>query len=290
MTPRTRAAFCFGISLLLSALDFPCYAPAPLLQKPDITMPVYHLYFSPCSSTYDTTYAFCRAISQNAAIEVNLTDRETEVPEIPAGSVAVVAAPVYAGRIPTPMADKLARARLEGVKVVTFAVYGGRAYEDALLELNDLCEKAGATVLASAATLAAQVDVRDGEHGRPHANDFAEIKDFGRRVCEKYAKGETTPVIVPGNRPYRPAYKAAFVPETDTAMCRKCGVCVAACPTGAIDAQDPSKTDINLCINCMRCAASCASGAKAQPAAAKAFITARLSPLLGGHKPNEFYV
>ena len=91
-------------------------------------MPVYHLYFSPCSSTYDTTYAFCRAISQNAAIEVNLTDRETEVPEIPAGSVAVVAAPVYAGRIPTPMADKLARASLEGVKVVTFAVYGGRSF------------------------------------------------------------------------------------------------------------------------------------------------------------------
>ena len=114
-------------------------------------MPVYHLYFSPCSSTYDTTYAFCRAISQNAAIEVNLTDRETEVPEIPAGSVAVVAAPVYAGRIPTPMAEKLARAHLQGVKVVTFAVYGGRAYEDALIELNDLCEKAEATVLASAA-------------------------------------------------------------------------------------------------------------------------------------------
>ena len=125
-------------------------------------MPVYHLYFSPCSSTYDTTYAFCRAISQNAAIEVNLTDRETEVPEIPAGSVAVVAAPVYAGRIPTPMAEKLARAHLQGVKVVTFAVYGGRAYEDALIELNDLCEKAEATVLASAATIAAHVFARSG--------------------------------------------------------------------------------------------------------------------------------
>lgn len=190
-------------------------------------MPVYHLYFSPCSSTYDTTYAFCRAISQNAAIEVNLTDRETEVPEIPAGSVAVVAAHVF---------------------------------------------------------------VPDLERGRPDENDFAEIRDFGRRVCEKYAAGDESPVVVPGNRPYRPAYKAAFVPETDTAMCRKCGVCIAACPTGAIDAQDPSKTDINLCINCMRCVASCASGAKAQPAAAKAAITARLSPLLGGHKPNEFYL
>lgn len=166
----------------------------------------------------------------------------------------------------------------------------GRAYEDALIELNDLCEKAEATVLASAATIAAHVFVPDLERGRPDENDFAEIRDFGRRVCEKYAAGDESPVVVPGNRPYRLAYKAAFVPETDTAMCRKCGVCIAACPTGAIDAQDPSKTDINLCINCMRCVASCASGAKAQPAAAKAAITARLSPLLGGHKPNEFYL
>lgn len=263
-----------------------------LFSSPSLRLPCLFItfIFPPCSSTYDTTYAFCRAISQNAAIEVNLTDRETEVPEIPAGAVAVVAAPVYAGRIPTPMAEKLARAHLQGVKVVTFAVYGGRAYEDALIELNDLCEKAEATVLASAATIAAHVFVPDLERGRPDENDFAEIRDFGRRVCEKYAAGDESPVVVPGNRPYRPAYKAAFVPETDTAICRKCGVCIAACPTGAIDAQDPSKTDINLCINCMRCVASCASGAKAQPAAAKAAITARLSPLLGGHKPNEFYL
>ena len=42
-------------------------------------MTVYHLYFSPCETTYDATYVFCRAVSQNAAVEVNLTDRETEV-------------------------------------------------------------------------------------------------------------------------------------------------------------------------------------------------------------------
>ena len=72
-------------------------------------MTVYHLYFSPCETTYDATYVFCRAVSQNAAVEVNLTDRETEVPDMPAGSVAVVAGPVYAGRIPAPMADKCGR-------------------------------------------------------------------------------------------------------------------------------------------------------------------------------------
>lgn len=253
-------------------------------------MTVYHLYFSPCSSTYDTTYVFCRAISEHAPIEANLTDRGTEVPAMPAGSVAVVAAPVYAGRIPTPMAEKLARADMKGVKVVTFAVYGGRAYEDALLELNDLCEKAGATILASAATIAAHVFVPDLERGRPDEDDFDEIRDFGRRVCKKFASGNFSPVQVPGNRPYRPAYKAMFVPETDTALCRKCGVCAVVCPTGAIDPQNPACTDINLCINCMRCAASCVSGAKAQPAAAKAAITAKLSPLLGGRKPNEFYL
>lgn len=253
-------------------------------------MPVFHLYFSPCSSTYDTTYVFCRAISENAPIEVNLTDRDTEVPLMPEGSIAVVAAPVYAGRIPTPMAEKLARSVMTGVKVITFAVYGGRAYEDALLELNDLCEKAGATVLASAATIAAHVFVPDLERGRPNEDDFDEIRDFGRRACEKYASGSFSPVTVPGNRPYRDAYKAVCVPETDTALCRKCGVCAVVCPTGAIDPAEPSKTDIALCINCMRCASSCVSGAKALPAPVKAAITARLSPLLGAHKANEFYL
>lgn len=253
-------------------------------------MPVFHLYFSPCSSTYDTTYVFCRAISENAPFEVNLTDRDTEVPLMPEGSIAVVAAPVYAGRIPTPMAEKLARATMKGIKVVTFAVYGGRAYEDALLELNDLCEKAGATVLASAATIAAHVFVPDLERGRPNEDDFDEIRDFGRRVCEKYAAGSTTPVVVPGNRPYRAAYKAVFVPETDVAMCRNCGVCAVVCPTGAINPADPSQTNIELCINCMRCASSCASGAKAVPAPFSAIISKRLSVLLGGHKANEFYL
>lgn len=253
-------------------------------------MSVYHLYFSPCSSTYDTTYVFCRAISEHAPVEVNLTDRDTQVPVMPAETVAVVAAPVYAGRIPSTMAEKLARADMRGVKVVTFVVYGGRAYEDALLELNDLCEKAGATVLASAATLAAHVFVPALERGRPDEADFDEIRNFAREVCEKYAEARFSPVVVPGNRPYRPANKAAFVPQTDMALCRKCGVCVAVCPTGAIDAADPSKTDINLCINCMRCAASCVSGAKALPVAVKTAITAKLSPLLGGRKANEFYL
>ena len=183
-------------------------------------MTVYHLYFSPCETTYDATYVFCRAVSQNAAVEVNLTDRETEVPDMPAGSVAVVAGPVYAGRIPAPMADKLARARMEGVKVVTFAVYGGRAYEDALLELNDLCEKAGAQVLASAAIVSEHTFLPDLERGRPDEKDFEELRGFARSVCEKHASGSFTPVTVPGNRPYRAGYKAGFVPETDTAMCR----------------------------------------------------------------------
>ena len=253
-------------------------------------MPVYHLYFSPCSSTYDTTHAFCRAISEHSPLEVNLTDRETEVPLMPEGSVAVVAAPVYAGRLPTIFADKLARSNMKGVQVVSFVVYGGRAYEDALLELNDLCEKAGATVLASAATIAAHVFVPDLERGRPDETDFAEIRHFAQQVCEKYASGRFAPVSVPGNRPYRDAYKAVFVPQTNAALCRKCGVCAVVCPTGAIDSTDPSHTDIGRCINCMRCVDSCVSGAKALPSPVKAAITARLSHLLGGRKPNEFYL
>ena len=251
-------------------------------------MPVYHLYFSPCSSTYDTTYAFCRAISQNAAIEVNLTDRETEVPEIPAGSVAVVAAPVYAGRIPTPMADKLARARLEGVKVVTFAVYGGRAYEDALLELNDVLLARGATPVASAAIVAQHSMAPSVAADRPTATDYQNLSVFSRFALQKYDELHAVAVQVPGNRPYRAWSKMPVTPVV-SGKCIHCGQCIQKCPTMAIWITDPKKTDPSKCILCMRCVAICPQQARQLPAQAKEAIEKKLAPVAKLTRENEFF-
>lgn len=61
----------------------------------------------------------------------------------------MVAAPVFGGRIPSIVAEKLNELEGHGKKAVTLVVYGNRAYEDALLELNNVVEDRGFQVAAS---------------------------------------------------------------------------------------------------------------------------------------------
>ena len=56
--------------------------------------------------------------------------------------------------IPSVVREKIKTLAGEGKKAVTIAVYGNRAYEDALLEMNDILIQGGFTVIASAAFVA----------------------------------------------------------------------------------------------------------------------------------------
>ena len=46
--------------------------------------------------------------------------------------------PVYAGRVPAFAVERLKGIKTSGVKCVIVAVYGNRAYEDALVEMQDV--------------------------------------------------------------------------------------------------------------------------------------------------------
>ena len=46
--------------------------------------------------------------------------------------------PVYAGRVPAIAVERLKGIKTSGVKCVIVAVYGNRAYEDALVEMQDV--------------------------------------------------------------------------------------------------------------------------------------------------------
>lgn len=46
--------------------------------------------------------------------------------------------PVYAGRVPALAVEILKGIKTSGVKCVIVAVYGNRAYEDALVEMQDV--------------------------------------------------------------------------------------------------------------------------------------------------------
>lgn len=114
-----------------------------------------------------------------------------------------MAAPVFGGRIPAFVAEKLKKIDGAGKKAVTFAVYGVRAYEDALAELNDAAAAWGFQVIASAAAVAQHSIVPSVGAGRPDEKDAAEIQEFARKVLDKLAQGPDAAFEVPGNRPYK---------------------------------------------------------------------------------------
>ena len=73
------------------------------------------------------------------AISVDLTDSRTDFDKISLtqDDLAVIAVPSYGGRVPTPAAERLAALHGNGARAVLVCVYGNRAYEDTLVELED---------------------------------------------------------------------------------------------------------------------------------------------------------
>lgn len=159
-------------------------------------------YFSPTGGTKKVSDIFAAAVGKDAVWH-DLRDKQTPTKQ-PQGELIIVAAPVFAGRIPSVVREKIKTLACEGKKAVTIAVYGNRAYEDALLEMNDILIQGGFTVIASAAFVAQHSIVPEVGAGRPDAEDIKEIRAFAEAVKNSTSAEN---IHVPGNRPYKPEMK-----------------------------------------------------------------------------------
>ena len=102
-------------------------------------------YFSPTGGTKKVSSIFADAMEKEV-IWHDLGSKEPMM-EKPEGKMIVVAAPVFGGRIPSVVREKIEKLSGTGKKAVTIAVYGNRAYEDALLEMNDILMKCGLSLI-----------------------------------------------------------------------------------------------------------------------------------------------
>ncbi len=244
-------------------------------------------YFSPTGGTKACGEIFCKGIAENvSAVDLGIWGSAAD----PKCELVVFALPVFGGRIPAVAAEKIGALNGAGKKAVTLVIYGTRAYEDALLELNNAAISGGFQIVASGAVIARHSIVPAVGKDRPDQEDAENISAFAEKVLEKLGSDVDTPVSVPGSFPYKDAMN---LPATPICLpeCSKCGKCISVCPTGAMRLEDGTvKTEVDPCIFCLACVAACPKGGRVIPAALQENMNGKLGGLVSVRRENEYFL
>lgn len=229
------------------------------------------VYFSPTASTRMILERIAEGLEAQVDIVLDITpskNRAQEPPQFTKGPV-LIGAPVYGGRLPRDAVQYFNTMKAAGVPAVAVVLYGNREYEDALLELKNICKDRGFITVAGAAFI--------GEHSfsssripiasnRPDESDLKKAFAFGRRIAgllDQIPEHGVPELEVPGNFPYKAgmaANPADFIDVLED--CDACGICAAVCPKDAIDEDDYFSTDNESCIHCCACIKSCPRSAR----------------------------
>ncbi len=249
------------------------------------------ILFSPTGGTKKAAEMLCAALSSDIRT-FDLTDPRFAPVTLSAApdETAVIALPSYGGRVPALAAQRLANIHTNGMPCVLLCVYGNRAYEDTLAEMEDLAKQCGFTVIAAVAAVAEHSIVHQYAAGRPDAADEKKLKEIGARILEKLSGGGAqTAFHIPGGRPYKKAGGAGLVPKASSA-CVSCGICAEQCPAGAISKDDLSSADSHKCISCMRCVVKCPHAARKVNGAVVSAVSLALKKACSVRKECEAYL
>lgn len=246
-------------------------------------------YFSPTGGTKRAALCLGRALAAQAH-EIDLSLPGDAARAFGPDDLVLFAAPVYGGRIPAYILEKLRACQGNGAAAIAAAVYGNRAYDDALLELSDTLKARGFRMLAAATLVAEHSIVRALASGRPDERDCLDYRDFAGKIAAKLSGAPfSAEPNIPGKRPYV-QWTAPPVTPAATDACARCGLCAAKCPTGAIARENLQTADPAKCLRCMRCVSICPRQARTMPPAALAASDAKLAPFKNVRRANELFL
>ena len=258
------------------------------------------IYYSPTG----TTQKIVKEIGQNLGIkltsEYNIAKGQTTIgPEITDNSLTIIGVPVYGGRLPMITIDALKKFHSNHSHVVIVVVYGNRAFDDSLLELNEIVSNCGFDVIAAAAFI--------GEHsfssidkpiapGRPDKLDLFKCNNFSRMIQDKLNSvkqgNKISDIDIPGKYPYkqRSQLPVTIYPETDNAKCDNCAICVDICPSNAITINPTILTNGALCTWCCACVKACPNEARIFDNPTINTIKDRLFSTCSDRKEPEYFI
>lgn len=252
-------------------------------------MKIHQIMFSPTGGTRRVCEYICEGIGQKPFVtDLCVKEVQIRLPEIHEEDLVIIAMPVFAGRVPALAVDRFKRIQSNHAKCVIVAVYGNRAYDDALLEMQDVAKEMGFHVVAAVSAVAEHSIARIYAAGRPDAEDRKELAAFGAAIINKVEGTDVyKPLSLPGNRPYRAGNTGPF-PMADEG-CTGCGTCQELCPADAIPADNLRSVNKEACISCMRCLSVCPTKAR-NIGQVEVMVTEKLKTLCATRKSNELFV
>lgn len=254
-----------------------------------MSMNIYNITFSPTGGTQRVGDRLCQSLGANCvATDLCVSEGCLIAPCIGADDLAVISMPVYAGRVPAVAVHRLREIKSHGARCVIVAVYGNRAYDDALVEMLDVATELGYRVIAAIGAVAEHSIVRKYGAGRPDADDARDLALFAEAIARKLASGSDSVPEVPGNRPYKTP-KACPQPSAH-GSCKECGLCAKQCPVGAISVDNPKRVDKDKCISCIRCVKVCPTHSRGIGKIVAAMVTQLLKKGCAMRKPNELFI
>ncbi len=243
------------------------------------------IIFSPTGGTEKVAHIISRRWSDHVET-IDLSDPKTDFTKckIRKEDMVLIAMPSFGGRAPAIAIQRLKQIAGNGANCTLVCVYGNRAYEDTLVEMEDTAKGCGFRIIAAIAAVAEHSIISEYAANRPDASDEAQLTELAGRILEK--DGETA--AIPGNRPYKKAGSGGLVPKA-AKDCVKCGLCAEKCPVQAIDPKTLA-ADSKKCISCMRCVKRCPHGARKVNQAMVSVAALAIKKACSVRKENELFL
>lgn len=243
------------------------------------------IIFSPTGGTEKIARIISRHWSDNT-VRIDLSDSRTDFSRciIDKEDQVLIAMPSFGGRAPAVAIERLKKISGNGAKCTLVCVYGNRAYEDTLVEMEDAAKESNFRVIAAIAAVAEHSIMPQYGAGRPDMSDKKQLEQFAEQIASKAEAAAS----IPGNRPYKKAGGAGLVPKP-TNVCVKCGLCAERCPVQAIDSLKFT-ADSKKCISCMRCVKQCPKNARKVNGAMVSIAAMAIKKACSARKENELFL